>query len=234
MNFYKLISLTAILLAVTFVSCDKMSSSKKGEVSMKSDTDSLSYYFGLYFGNDLRQGGAVKEINGDLMTTGLNEALAAELPQEKMMEVQMWLQQFFQKQALAAGEKGKSEGLQFLEENKKKAGVTVTASGVQYEVIKEGTGSVPKAEDQVVVHYHGTLIDGTVFDSSVDRGEPATFPVTGVIPGWQEVLQIMKVGSKWKVVIPSELAYGEKGAGGKIKPNSTLIFEMELLSIVSK
>ena len=123
-------------------------------------------------------------------------------------------------------------GNKFLEENKVKEGVTTTESGLQYEIIIVGEGTIPTADSKVRVHYHGTLLDGTVFDSSVDRGEPATFGVNQVIKGWTEALQLMPVGSKWKLVIPSALAYGDRGAGGDIGPNSTLIFEVELLEIV--
>ncbi len=131
----------------------------------------------------------------------------------------------------AAASENLKQGAAYLEANGKKAGVKTTASGLQYEVIKSGAGVSPKAEDTVSVHYHGTLVDGTVFDSSVERGEPATFPVGGVIKGWVEALQMMKVGDKWKLTIPSELAYGERSPGGEIGPNSTLIFEVELLEI---
>ena len=129
------------------------------------------------------------------------------------------------------GQENVAKGKAFLEENKKKAGVQTTASGMQYIVMKEGTGAKPGLNDKVTTHYHGTVIDGTVFDSSVERGQPASFPVSGVIPGWTEALQMMPVGSKWKLFLPSELAYGERGAGGKIGPNSVLVFEVELLSI---
>jgi len=124
----------------------------------------------------------------------------------------------------------KAQGL-VLATNGKRAEVTTLASGLQYEVITEGTGAKPAATDKVTVHYHGTLIDGTVFDSSVDRGQPASFPVNGVIPGWVEALQLMPTGSKWKLFIPSDLAYGARGAGGDIGPNATLIFDVELISI---
>ena len=123
------------------------------------------------------------------------------------------------------------EGINFLRENGKREGVTTLASGLQYEVINDGTGPKPTIEDNVTTHYHGTLIDGTVFDSSVDRGEPASFPVGGVIKGWTEALQLMSVESKWKLYVPYELAYGERGAGPQIGPYSTLIFEVELISI---
>ncbi len=133
--------------------------------------------------------------------------------------------------AKVAGEKNIKDGEAFLADNAKKEGVKTTASGLQYKVLKTGKGKTPKATDTVKTHYHGRLIDGTVFDSSVDRGEPVSFPVNQVIPGWTEALQLMKEGDKWQLYIPSKLAYGERGAGGKIGPNSTLIFDVELISI---
>ena len=137
-------------------------------------------------------------------------------------------------QAMRAANAGKKkeDGIKFLAENGKKKGVTTTASGLQYEVLKEGTGPKPLATDQVNVHYHGTLIDGKVFDSSVERGEPITFPLQGVIKGWTEGVQLMPVGSKWRFTIPSDLAYGDQGAGEDIGPGETLIFDVELLGIV--
>ncbi|NIB44001.1 FKBP-type peptidyl-prolyl cis-trans isomerase [Pseudomaricurvus alkylphenolicus] len=135
----------------------------------------------------------------------------------------------------AEAEKAKemsADGQKYLEENAKKDGVTVTESGLQYEVLVEGDGELPTQSSTVRTHYHGTLIDGTVFDSSVDRGQPAEFPVGGVIAGWTEALQMMKVGSKWRLTVPYNLAYGERGAGGAIGPYATLIFEVELLAIV--
>ena len=133
--------------------------------------------------------------------------------------------------AKVAGEKNVKDGETFLADNAKKEGVKSTATGLQYKVLKSGKGKTPKATDTVKTHYHGRLIDGTVFDSSVDRGEPVSFPVNQVIPGWTEALQLMKEGDKWQLYIPSKLAYGERGAGGKIGPNSTLIFDVELISI---
>jgi FKBP-type peptidyl-prolyl cis-trans isomerase FklB len=135
------------------------------------------------------------------------------------------------KEGVARGQVNKKKGEDFLAENAKKPGVKTTASGLQYVVLKEGTGKKPKLEDTVHCHYHGTLIDGTVFDSSVDRGTPIDFPLQGVIPGWTEVLQLMPEGSKWRVFIPSKLAYGQRGAPPKIGPNETLIFEIELLQV---
>jgi len=141
------------------------------------------------------------------------------------------LQTYMQGKAERAGAENKTKGEAFLAENGKRAEVKTLESGLQYEVITEGTGAKPAATDKVTVHYHGTLIDGTVFDSSVDRGQPASFPVNGVIPGWVEALQLMPTGSKWKLFIPSDLAYGPRGAGGDIGPNATLVFDVELISI---
>ena len=139
-----------------------------------------------------------------------------------------------QKDMAEAGVKNAAEGEKFLADNAKREGVKTTASGLQYEIIKAGEGAKPTANDTVTVHYHGTLINGKVFDSSVDRKEPATFPVGGVIPGWVEALQLMPLGSKWKLFIPAKLAYAERGAGPEIGPGSALIFEVELLKIDPK
>lgn len=147
-------------------------------------------------------------------------------------EVNALLNDFFQNIQRESLEKNKTEGIQFLAENAQRTGVTVLPSGLQYEVLKTGNGQKPKASDKVKCHYHGTLIDGSVFDSSVQRGTPAVFPVNGVIQGWVEALQLMQTGDKWKLFIPSELAYGERGAGDSIGPNTTLVFEVELLEIV--
>jgi FKBP-type peptidyl-prolyl cis-trans isomerase FklB len=142
------------------------------------------------------------------------------------------LQDYFTKQQDEMLNKNLEAGKAFLEENKKREGVVTLPSGLQYEVINEGDGAIPKATDKVKCHYHGTLIDGTVFDSSVQRGQPAVFGVNQVIKGWVEALQLMSVGSKWRLYIPSDLAYGKQGAGGSIEPNTTLIFDVELLGIV--
>ncbi|MEJ6793697.1 MAG: FKBP-type peptidyl-prolyl cis-trans isomerase [Flavobacteriales bacterium] len=146
-------------------------------------------------------------------------------------EANLVLQDYFTKLNNKAQEANIGTAMKFLEENAKKEGVVTTASGLQYTVITKGDGEQPKETDNVTVHYHGTQLDGTVFDSSVERGQPASFPVNGVIPGWVEALQLMNVGSKYKLFIPSNLAYGERGAGGAIGPNATLIFEVELISI---
>jgi len=153
---------------------------------------------------------------------------------EEMQAAVMETQQAQQAARQAGGDKAKKAGEKFLAENKKKKGVKTLKSGIQYKVIKEGKGAKPTAADSVVAHYKGTLVDGTEFDSSYKRGEPATFGVGQVIKGWQEVLPLMAAGSKWQVFIPSDLAYGEHGAGGSIGPNETLIFDIELLEVKSK
>ena len=146
--------------------------------------------------------------------------------------LQCSLEEFISKINQNKGAGNLEEGLKFLSENRKKQGVVELPSGLQFMILKEGEGQIPTAADKVKCHYHGTLIDGTVFDSSVERGQPAVFPVNGVIQGWVEALQLMSTGSKWRLFIPSELAYGQNGAGGAIGPNSTLIFDVELLKII--
>jgi FKBP-type peptidyl-prolyl cis-trans isomerase len=198
--------------------------------------DRASYIIGQNLGRSLRT--AEVKVNEDLVIKGFRDALSgapsllteAET-NETMQSFQQQIQQQQQAKQQALGEKNKTEGDAFLAKNKERAGVKTTASGLQYEVVKEGTGPTPKATDTVTVHYTGTLIDGTKFDSSVDRGEPATFVLNQVIPGWTEGVQLMKVGSKYKFYIPAALGYGERGAGGVIGPNAPLIFEVELLSI---
>jgi FKBP-type peptidyl-prolyl cis-trans isomerase FklB len=178
------------------------------------------------------------DIDPDILAQGIKDVFAGGkllLTEEEFRNTMenfrkdMMAKQKMQMQEIS--DKNKKEGEEFLAENKNKEGVITLPSGLQYKVIKEGDGNLPKATDTVTVHYRGTLIDGTEFDSSYGRGEPATFPVNGVIPGWTEALQLMKAGSKWQLFIPSNLAYGERGAGGRIGPNSTLVFDVELLSI---
>lgn len=205
-------------------------------VKLESNIDSVSYAIGVLVGsNNLKQlenapGGS--EINKDAMASAFRISSLGEeaaLTEEQANEL---VRKFFESAGEREAQKALEEGNKFLETNKARAGVTTTASGLQYEVITAGTGAMPVATDQVRVHYHGTLIDGKVFDSSVDRGEPVVFGVNQVIPGWTEALQLMPVGSKWKIYLPSAIAYGERGAGGDIGPNSVLIFEVELLEIV--
>ncbi len=205
-------------------------------VKLQSNIDSVSYAIGVLVGsNNLKQletapGGG--EISKEVMASAFRAASMGEeaaLTDEQANEL---VRKFFESASQREAQKALEEGNAFLEKNKAREGVTTTQSGLQYEVITAGTGALPVATDQVRVHYHGTLIDGKVFDSSVDRGEPVVFGVNQVIPGWTEALQLMPVGSKWKIYLPSNIAYGERGAGGDIGPNSVLIFEVELLEIV--
>jgi FKBP-type peptidyl-prolyl cis-trans isomerase FklB len=195
----------------------------------------VSYSIGVDIGNNFKRQSI--DIDPKVMAAGVADAIAGKtvLTEAERREVMTKFQQEMMAKMQAGqkvdGEKNLKTGEEFLVANAKKDGVKTTASGLQYKILKSGTGNTPKATDTVKTHYHGTLIDGTVFDSSVDRGEPATFPVNGVIPGWTEALQLMKEGDKWQLYIPAKLAYGENGAGGKIGPNSALIFDVELLSI---
>lgn len=204
------------------------------------ELDRISYALGLSMGNNFKSSG-IESINVKDFADGVAAVFEGAQPKMSYDEAKLEIQKFFQeldaKQQAAAAEMAKvneAAGQAFLAENGKRAEVVTTASGLQYEVLTEGAGQSPAATDQVVVHYTGKLIDGTVFDSSVERGQPATFGVTQVIPGWVEALQMMKPGAKWRVFIPSNLAYGPQGAGGVIGPNATLIFDVELLSIVGK
>jgi len=198
--------------------------------------DRASYVIGYNLGRTLKQNDV--NANSDLIVKGLRDGLTgangmltdAEM-QSTMQEFQKQVQSQQEAKQKVIGEKNKTEGEAFLAKNKARAGVKTTASGLQYEVEKEGTGPTPKATDTVTVNYKGTLMDGTTFDSSYDRGQPATFVLNQVIPGWTEGVQLMKVGSKYKFYIPAALGYGDKGAGNTIGPNSPLIFEVELLSI---
>lgn len=200
---------------------------------LKTSVDSLSYGLGIMFAKSLKQQG-VTEINPEIMTESLAKALKEENQTIDQNQAMQTANRIMADMKVKQDEAKKESGKKFLTENGKRKGVVTLPSGLQYEVLKEGDGPMPKADDQVTTHYHGTLIDGTVFDSSVERGEPATFPVSGVIKGWVEALQLMKTGSKWKLFVPSDLAYGARGAGSKIGPHTTLIFEVELLNILPK
>ena len=192
--------------------------------------DKLSYAVGMSMASNLINSG-LKDINVDSFVKAFTEVMSNTAPSMSPQEANQILQDYFSKAQDNMLSKNLEEGKSFLEENNKKENVTTLPSGLQYEVITEGDGPMPKATDSVKCHYHGTLLNGTVFDSSVDRGEPAVFGVNQVIKGWVEALQLMPVGSKWRLFVPSDLAYGEKGAGGSIEPNTTLIFEVELLGI---
>jgi FKBP-type peptidyl-prolyl cis-trans isomerase FklB len=198
------------------------------------NVDTFSYSLGVLVAQNLKQQGFTgDEFATEQFMTGFNESLAG---QSKITAEQA--NNFINAHlAAAAGKRyaGKKEaGAKFLAENGKRAGITTTASGLQYEVLRAGTGSMPKATDTVTTHYHGTLVDGTVFDSSVDRGQPIDFPVNRVIPGWTEALQLMKTGAKYRLYLPYNIAYGEQGAGGSIGPFETLIFDVELIKVNGK
>ncbi|OOF83130.1 peptidylprolyl isomerase [Rodentibacter ratti] len=203
------------------------------QIKLESLSEKGSYGIGLQIGQQLLD--SQMEITVEAVAKGIFDAINHNQPTLDINELMLSVQQLQQQAAQAQQAKFKvieEEGKAFLAENAKKAGVTVTDSGLQYEIITEGTGAKPSATDKVRVHYTGTLPNGTVFDSSVSRGQPAEFPVNGVIRGWVEALQMMPVGSKWKLTIPHELAYGERGAGASIPPFSTLVFEVELLDIL--
>ncbi|MEA4975307.1 MAG: FKBP-type peptidyl-prolyl cis-trans isomerase [Paludibacter sp.] len=193
--------------------------------------DKISYALGVSLGNNLKNSG-FEGLDYQKLADGIKHVIQNEKLEMSIQEAQAIINDYFQQLQEKAFEQNIKEGKNFLVENAKRAEVKTTASGLQYEIIKEGKGQTPAASDRVKVHYHGTLINGSVFDSSVNRGEPATFGVTQVIQGWVEALQLMPVGSKWKLYIPSELAYGAQGAGQSIAPHTTLIFEVELLDIV--
>lgn len=193
--------------------------------------DKVSYALGLSIGNNFQNSG-IKELNIDDFAKGLNDVLSEKKPEISYEEAKQVINDYFMQLQTEKLALNKQAGEEFLRINKEKAEVIELPSGLQYQILNKGTGAKPAPSDSVKCHYHGTLINGTVFDSSVQRGEPATFGVSQVIPGWVEALQLMEVGSKWRLFIPADLAYGERGAGESIEPNSALIFEVELLDIV--
>ncbi len=197
---------------------------------MKNEIEKLSYSLGANVGASLKAQG-IGEIDLEVFMEALNDTIYIGDTKMGQQEMDAFLEEYFGKLQEKASQKAVAEGQLFLEKNAKRDQVMITDSGLQYEVMHKGSGAKPAATDQVTTHYHGTLVNGQVFDSSVERGEPATFPVNGVIPGWVEALQLMPVGSKWKLYVPADLAYGERGAGQMIGPHTTLIFEVELLEI---
>ena len=206
------------------------------KLELKDQKDKESYSLGYQFGETLKMQGI--DLNLDVYISALRDALGEKEPQmsaEEMRSTVMGLRQRVaaaqQKALKEQGDKNLAEGKAFLAVNGKKKGVKTLPSGLQYRVLSEGTGKTPKKSDTVTVHYRGTLVDGTEFDSSIARGQPATFKVDGVIPGWTEALQLMKEGAKWQIFIPPELAYGERGVPSHIPPQSVLIFEVELISV---
>jgi FKBP-type peptidyl-prolyl cis-trans isomerase FklB len=207
--------------------------------AFKTQKDKLSYAIGMNVGTSLHRQSI--EVDPNIVRQGLEDALAGgktllseEEARAALTELQNDIRKKQQEKMQVAGEANKKEGDAFLAANKAKEGVVALPSGLQYKILSAGTGPKPTASDSVVCNYRGTLIDGKEFDSSYKRGQPATFPVGGVIKGWTEALQLMPVGSKWQLFVPSELAYGDRGTGSDIGPNATLIFELELLSIQSK
>jgi FKBP-type peptidyl-prolyl cis-trans isomerase FklB len=223
MKNYTFSIITIIIVTITINL--KMSAQK-----LNNEIDSVSYSLGVNIGENIKTQFPNIDLKNfeaaikDVLEDGKEPAISGP-------DAQKTIQEYFKKQQAKASESVIEEGKEFLDENGKKENVITLESGLQYEVIKSGEGAKPTLNDQVTTHYHGTLIDGTVFDSSVERGEPASFPVNGVIKGWTEALQLMSVGSKWRLFVPYDLAYGERGAGPQIGPFTTLIFEVELISI---
>ncbi len=200
---------------------------------LKTTNDSLSYAFGISLAQYMKSQG-ITNINNNMLLKAISHTLKDEKPLLDMNAANALMGRLAENKSKAACAVEKEKGDKFLEENKKRPGIKVTVSGLQYEVIKEGTGAIPTREDTVVAHYAGSLIEGKEFDNSYKRGEPLTIPVGGVIPGWTEALTLMPVGSKWKLYIPSGLGYGDYGAGQDIPGGATLIFDVELLAIKSK
>lgn len=230
-----------LLVSIVCFNCDgqskgssSTSKSSGGTVTFKNRADSVGYALGNNLGQFLKANGVTdlpKDLNTDMLIKAVRDAIANQQPALSPEQCSMALNEFVTAKRKESVAKNKADGAKFLAENKSKPGVVTLPSGLQYQVIKEGTGPKPKAGDQVQVHYHGTLLDGTVFDSSVERGQPITHSATGFIVGWNEALAMMPTGSKWKLWVPSDLGYGDQGSGPKIQPGQTLVFEVELLKI---
>lgn len=218
-----------IALVISVISSCQNLTQQKFNFDEANELEKVSYSIGINVATSIKSEG-LDSINSFYISKGFQDVFENKDLAINIDESNKIIGEYFNKKQDAKNERLAIDSKIFLEQNKQKDGVITTESGLQYLILSEGKGNNPTLNDNVTVHYHGTLIDGTIFDSSVDRKQPATFPLNGVIPGWQEALQMMSVGSKWKVFIPSELAYGESGAGA-IGPNSTLIFEVELLSI---
>ena len=218
-----------IALVVSVISSCQNLNQQKFNFDEANELEKVSYSIGINVATSIKSEG-LDSINSFYISKGFQDVFENKDLAINIEESNKIIGEYFNKKQDAKNQRLAIDSKIFLEQNKQKEGVMTTESGLQYLILSEGRGNNPTLNDNVTVHYHGTLIDGTIFDSSVDRKQPATFPLNGVIPGWQEALQMMSVGSKWKIFIPSELAYGESGAGA-IGPNSTLIFEVELLSI---
>lgn len=200
-------------------------------MSLESQVEKFSYSIGLSLASNLLQSG-IKTVELEALFDAIKDVMEGKQPKLSPQEANQVIEDFFKTKQNSEGSVNAKEGEDFLSKNKTEEGVIELPSGLQYKILTEGNGAKPQASDKVKCHYHGTLINGTVFDSSVERGEPAEFPVNGVIPGWVEALQLMPVGSKWRLFIPSNLAYGDQGAGGAIGAKASLIFDVELLAIV--
>jgi len=228
----KKVSILAVCIsALTLFSCDGQKG--KSSVVLHNTADSVAYGIGISIGSNMQKDG-LDSLDLDI----LKKAIAAVFKKDSLMmntqQAQTVIQSYLGEKQRQKGEANLAAGKKYLDENKKKPGVIVLPDGLQYSVVKQGTGPNATMADTVVIHYHGTLIDGTIFDSSVDKGEPAEAPVSIFVKGFAEALQLMNVGSKFHVVIPAELAYGERGSGPRVPPNSTLIFELEMLNIKGK
>jgi FKBP-type peptidyl-prolyl cis-trans isomerase FklB len=225
-----------VVIGVLFLASQSLAAE---EPALKTQKEKLSYAIGMNIGTNMKQQGV--EIDLEIMMKGLKDTLAGSKPRLSEQEIKDTLAAFQKEQKIkeekmlkTMGDKNKKEGDAYLAQNKKKEGVKTLPSGLQYKVLKEGTGRKPKATDTVSVQYKGTFVDGTEFDSSYRRGKPTEFPVRGLIPAWTEALQLMPEGSKWLIVVPPLIGYGDKGSPPVIGPNATLVFEMELLAITDK
>lgn len=233
-TFYLLFVMSVVVLA----GCDAKdldSNTKEPSLALESDEDKLSYGVGTNIGSGLKQQG-IPGMNLEAIILGIEDSLGgveSRVPQAELEAVVARLQQREAAKMAALAEENATKGADFLKTNGEREGVVTTDSGLQYEILQSGNGDSPTSDSVVKTHYHGTLIDGTVFDSSVDRGQPVEFAVDQVIPGWTEALQLMKVGDKWRLYVPAELGYGEYSPGPSIPPNSTLVFDVELVEIVN-
>ena len=228
MNNLRTVAYSTLFLAVTLLtSCGSKSNYN---AALKTDTDSVSFLVGYNFGKNIA-GSGIENFNVEALAMGVQNAIDKKEIEMNDQEIDEFMRKYFTNLETRVSEKNLKEGNDFLEENKKKQGVVTLPSGVQYKIIKEGAGIKPAKEDQVRVVYHGTLIDGTVFDSAKERGDTATFPVNGVVEGFKEALTLMNEGSVWEIYVPSELGYGSANRGGPIKPNSVLVFEINLAKV---
>jgi FKBP-type peptidyl-prolyl cis-trans isomerase len=236
MRLKSFIYVLALVMTIGAAGCQN--STTKGDTKLATKNDSVSYALGVLIGEtnnqQMKSAPGVENINKDILIAAFEKAFKGDSVKIKPEVANGIIQKFFTEVSAAEGAKTLKAGEDFLAANKSKQGIVTLPSGLQYEIIKEGNGPKPTVNDQVKCNYVGTTIEGKEFDSSVKRGEPATFAVGQVIPGWTEALQLMPVGSKWKLYIPAALGYGERGAGPDIKPNSALVFELELLEIVKK